>query len=84
MSRGNVILAAILWSIIGLLVLYPLSILLNESVRISGTETLGLGNYLEFFQDPYYLKVLGKTLLLSTLVLITTTVLGIPLSLIHI
>ncbi|MBN2719791.1 MAG: iron ABC transporter permease [Proteobacteria bacterium] len=80
MSRGNVILAAILWSIIGLLVLYPLSILLNESVRISGTETLGLGNYLEFFQDPYYLKVLGKTLLLSTLVLITTTVLGIPLA----
>ena len=80
MSRGNFFLAAVLWSIIALLVLYPLSILLQESVTISDTATWGLGNYLEFFRDPYYLKVLGKTLLLSTLLLITTTIVGVPLA----
>jgi len=80
MSRGNVILSAILWSIVALLILYPLSILLRESVIISGTDAWGIGNYLEFFQDPYYLKVLGKTLLLSTFVLLTTTIVGVPLA----
>jgi iron(III) transport system permease protein len=80
MSRGNNILAAILWSIIALLILYPLSILLRESVTISGTDAWGIRNYLEFFRDPYYLKVLGKTLLLSTFVLLTTTIVGVPLA----
>ena len=37
-------------------------------------------NYLEFFRDTYYLKIFGRTLVLSSLVLITTTVFGVPLS----
>lgn len=80
MSRGNMFLATLLWSIIALLVLYPLSILMLESFKIAGTENFGLGNYLEFFRDTYYLKTFGNTLVLSTLVLLTTTVFGIPLS----
>ncbi len=80
MSRGNIILAALLWLIIAFLVLYPLSILMQQSVTISGTDGWGIGNYLEFFKDTYYLKTLGNTFLLSTLLLITTTIFGVPLA----
>jgi iron(III) transport system permease protein len=61
-------------------VIYPLSWVVLESFKISGTESWGIGNYLEFFQDTYYLKTFGNTLLLSTLVLLTTTVFGVPLA----
>jgi iron(III) transport system permease protein len=80
MSRGNYYLAAFLWLIIALFVLYPLSIVVVESFKISGTDSWGIQNYLEFFQDTYYLKCFGNTLLLSTLLLVTTTVFGVPLA----
>jgi iron(III) transport system permease protein len=80
MSRGNYYLAALLWLIIAFFVIYPLSWVVLESFKISGTESWGIGNYLEFFQDTYYLKTFGNTLLLSTLVLLTTTVFGVPLA----
>ncbi len=80
MSRGNTFLAALLWLVIAFLVLYPLSILVLESFKIAGTTTWGIKNYLGFFQDAYYLKTFGNTLLLSTLVLLTTTVFGVPLA----
>jgi len=80
MSRGNISLAAVLWLIIGFFVLYPLSILVVESFKIAGTDSWGINNYLEFFQDTYYLKTFGNTLLLSTMVLLTTTVFGVPLA----
>jgi hypothetical protein len=69
MSRGSISLAALLWLVIAFLVLYPLSILVVESFKIAETGGWGIGNYLEFFQDAYYLKCFGNTLLLSTLVL---------------
>jgi iron(III) transport system permease protein len=80
MSRGNYYLAALLWLIIAFFVLYPLSIVILESFKISGTDSWGINNYLEFFQDTYYLKTFGNTLLLSTLLLVTTTVFGVPLA----
>jgi iron(III) transport system permease protein len=80
MSRGSISLAALLWLVIAFLVLYPLSFLVVESFKISGTDSWGIKNYLEFFQDAYYLKTFGNTLLLSTLLLMTTTVFGVPLA----
>ena len=80
MSRGNISLAALLWLVIAFLVLYPMSILVLQSLKIAETDTWGINNYLEFFQDTYYLKTFGNTLLLSTLVLLTTTLFGIPLA----
>ena len=80
MSRGNIFLAALLWLVIAFLVIYPLSILVMESFKIAGTGNWGLDNYLGFFQDTYYLKTFGNTLVLSSLVLITTTLFGVPLS----
>jgi len=80
MSRGNIFLAALLWSVIAFLVIYPMSILVLESFKIAGTGSWGINNYLEFFEDTYYLKTFGNTLLLSALVLLTTTVFGVPLA----
>jgi iron(III) transport system permease protein len=80
MSRGNILLSTLLWSIIALLVLYPLSILVLESFKIAVNDTWGIKNYLEFFQDAYYLKTFANTLVLSTLVLLSTTLFGVPLA----
>ena len=51
MTRGNIFLSTLLWSVIALLVLYPLSILVLESFKIAGTDSWGVSNYLEFFHD---------------------------------
>ncbi len=80
MSRGNNFLASLLWFVIALLVLYPLSILIIESFKISGTDGSGIQNYLEFFQDTYYLKTFWNTLVLSAMVLLVSTLFGIPLA----
>jgi iron(III) transport system permease protein len=80
MFRGNIFLSVLLWLIIAFFVIFPLSILVQESFKISGTDSLGINNYLEFFRDNYYLKTFGNTLLLSTLLLLTTTVFGVPLA----
>ena len=80
MSRGNLSLTTVLWLIIAFLVIYPLSFLVLESFKIAETSTWGLKNYLEFFQDTYYLKTFGNTLILSSLVLLTTTLFGVPLA----
>jgi len=80
MSRGNIFLAALLWLVIAFLVIYPLSILVVESFKIAGTDNWGIKNYLEFFHDTYYLKTFGNTLVLSCLVLMTTTLFGVPLA----
>ena len=80
MSRGSISLAALLWLVIAFFVIYPLSILVLESFKIAETSSWGIKNYLGFFQDTYYLKIFGNTLLLSTLLLLTTTVFGIPLA----
>ena len=80
MRRGDTYLAIFLWLVIAFLVIYPLSILVQESFKISGSGTWGIANYLEFFQDAYYLKTFANTLLLSTLLLLTTTLFGVPLA----
>src|SRR4030042_7109645 len=80
MSRGNLFLSAILWLILGFLVIYPLSFLVIESFKIAGTNNYGIQNYIDFFKDTYYLKTFGNTLLLGLLVLLTSTAFGFPLA----
>jgi iron(III) transport system permease protein len=80
MSRGNFTLSALLWSVVAFLVIYPLSFLMLESFKITPEAGWGLTNYLEFFKDLYYLKTFANTLLLSFLVLLTSTVFGVPLA----
>lgn len=73
-------LSLLLWAILAFLVIYPLSFLVAESFTIIDIDAWGIGNYLEFFTDTFYVSVLGRTFLLSTLVLIVTTIVGIPLA----
>jgi iron(III) transport system permease protein len=80
MARGTFSLAALLWLVIAFFVVYPLSVLLLESFKIAETGGWGIANYLAFFQETYYLKIFGNTLILSALVLLTTTVFGVPLA----
>jgi iron(III) transport system permease protein len=80
MSRGNLFISIILWAVLLLFVIYPLSFLIIESLKIAGTSQYGLQNYIDFFKDPYYLKTFWNTLLLGILVLITTTLFGLPLA----
>lgn len=80
MSRGNLVLSIIVWSVIALFVIYPLSFLVLESFKIAGTTHYGIQNYIDFFKDSYYLKTFANTLLLAILVLVTTTLLGLPLA----
>jgi iron(III) transport system permease protein len=80
MSRGNLFLSALLWLILALFVIYPLSFLLIESFKIAGTNHYGIQNYIDFFKDIYYLKTFGNTLLLGLLVLLASTAFGLPLA----
>lgn len=80
MSRGHTFLSLILWFILALLVIYPLSFLVLESFKIAGSNQFGLKNYLDFFKDSYYLKTFTNTLFLGVLVLLATTLLGLPLA----
>ena len=52
MSRGNAYLAAFLWLIIAFLVIYPLSFLVLQSFKITGTGIWSIKNYLEFSRTP--------------------------------
>jgi len=80
MSRGNLFLSALLWVILALFVIYPLSFLVLESFKIAGSNNFGIQNYIDFFKDTYYLKTFGNTLLLGLLVLLTATAFGLPLA----
>jgi len=80
MSRGNLFLSTFLWLIVAFFVIYPLSFLVLESFKIAGTNHIGIQNYIDFFKDAYYLKTFSNTLLLGFLVLLTTTLLGLPLA----
>ncbi len=51
MSRGNLLISVILWSVVALFVIYPLSFLMIESFKIAGTDRYGLQNYIDFFKD---------------------------------
>jgi len=80
MSRGNLLLASILWLVLIFFAIYPLSFLVFESFKIAGSNNFGIQNYIDFFKDTYYLKTFGNTLLLGLLVLLTATVFGLPLA----
>ncbi|MEW6216826.1 MAG: iron ABC transporter permease, partial [Candidatus Bipolaricaulota bacterium] len=80
LRRADNLLAAFAWLVVAFLVIYPLSFLVIDSFRVAGSDRFGLQNYRAFFSEPYYLGAFVKTFVLSGLVLLTTTVLGLPLA----
>jgi iron(III) transport system permease protein len=78
--RVDNLLAAFAWLVVAFLIIYPLSFLVVDSFRVAGSDRFGLQNYRAFFSEPYYMGAFLKTFMLSGLVLLTTTVLGLPLA----
>ena len=63
-----------------LFLLYPLSLVLDASLRVNGTGTFTLANYAQIFASKYYLGSIGNSLLAATLAALGATLIGTPLA----
>lgn len=76
------------WTIVSLVILilclifivYPFFNLIVQSFHNAKTNVFTLDNYLRFFQKKYYKQALRNSLLISTVVTILATCLGVPLA----
>ncbi|WP_343247028.1 iron ABC transporter permease [Diplocloster hominis] len=76
------------WTIMSLLILilclifivYPFLKLIVQSFQNPDTNAFTMSNYLKFFQKKYYQEALGHSLLISTVVTVLATLLGVPLA----
>ena len=76
------------WTIVSLVIIilciifivYPFLNLIIQSFLDSKTETFTLKNYMRFWEKKYYKQALGNSLLISTVVTILATCLGVPLA----
>jgi len=63
-----------------LFLLYPLSLVLDASLRVSGTGTITLANYAQIFASKYYLNSIANSLLAATFATVGATLIGTPLA----
>lgn len=76
------------WVIVSMLIIifclifivYPFFKMIGQSFYDAETNAFTLANYLKFFQKKYYQEALVHSLLVSTLVTIFATALGVPLA----
>ena len=73
----------IVFGALGLLVLfllYPLSLVLDASLRVKGTGAVTLANYAQILASKYYLNSIGNSLLAATFATVGATLIGTPLA----
>lgn len=63
-----------------LFIIYPFLNLIVESFQAKGSEGFTFANYLTFFKKSYYQEALGHSLLISFIVTLCATALGVPLT----
>jgi iron(III) transport system permease protein len=63
-----------------LFLLYPLSLVLDASLRANGTGALTLANYVQIFASKYYVNSILNSLLAATLATVGATLIGTPLA----
>lgn len=63
-----------------LFIVFPFFKMIGQSFYDSETNAFTLANYLKFFSKQYYQEALAHSLLVSTLVTIFATALGVPLA----
>ena len=76
------------WTVVSLLILivcllfivYPFLNLIVQSFHDADTNAFTLDNYIKFFQKRYYKEALRNSLVISTVVTILATCLGVPLA----
>lgn len=76
------------WTIVSLVIIilclifivYPFLNLIIQSFHDAKTDVFTLKNYMRFWEKKYYKQALGNSLLISTVVTILATCLGVPLA----
>jgi iron(III) transport system permease protein len=63
-----------------LFLLYPLSLVLDASLRVNGTGTITLENYVRIFASKYYVNSIANSLLAATFATVGATMIGTPLA----
>ena len=63
-----------------LFLLYPLSLVLDASLRVNGTGNFTLANYAQIFASKYYLNSISNSLLAATFATVGATLIGTPLA----
>jgi len=76
--RYTVVLGAL--ALLVLFLLYPLSLVLDASLRVKGTGAFTLANYAQIFASKYYLNSIGNSLLAAIFAAIGATLIGMPLA----
>ena len=66
---------AVIFVLLLIFVVYPVFMMLRESVYVDGQ--LSLGNYIRFFSSNYFLHTLYNTLVVSALVTVGAVALGV-------
>lgn len=61
-------------------IVFPFFKLIIQSFQNQGTNSFTLENYAKFFQKKYYREALGHSLLISLVVTVLATALGVPLA----
>jgi iron(III) transport system permease protein len=67
-------------ALLALFLLYPLSLVLNASLRIDGTGALTLANYLKIFTSKYYVGSIANSMMAAALATVGATLIGTPLA----
>src|SRR6266487_1682415 len=60
--------------------LYPLSLVLDASLRVNGTGTITLANYAQIFASKYYVNSIANSLLAAAFATVGATLIGTPLA----
>ena len=76
--RYIVVLGAL--ALLVLFLLYPLSLVLDASLRVNGTGTFTFANYGQIFASKYYLSSIANSLLAAIFATIGATLIGTPLA----
>ena len=63
-----------------LFLLYPLSLVLDASLRVNGTGTITLANYAQIFASKYYVNSIANSLLAAAFATVGATLIGTPLA----
>ena len=61
-------------------IVYPFYTILTKSVFSNKVEGLTLYNFIRFFSKPYYYQTLIRSLVVCTITVLTTTLIGVPIA----
>ena len=76
--RYSIIFGAL--ALLALFLLYPLSLVLDASLRVKGVGAFTLANYAQIFASKYYLSSIANSLLAAIFATVGATLIGTPLA----